>query len=140
MLNSPNQDCQNNTNTQYSISQAVDYIVTEGTSGIWTYRKWNSGIAECWGTYASTAAVTLGAWGSLYAKDSAIPAQALPFTFAEVPKCLATPKLGNSTWASFLYVNLDATTTETPAYGVARANSATGLKPAADLYVIGRWK
>lgn len=25
-----------------------DYIVEEGTSGIWTYRKWNSGIAECW--------------------------------------------------------------------------------------------
>ena len=28
---------------------AVDYIVEQGTSGIWTYRKWNSGIAECWG-------------------------------------------------------------------------------------------
>ena len=29
---------------------AVDYIVEQGVSGIWTYRKWNSGIAECWGT------------------------------------------------------------------------------------------
>ena len=27
----------------------VDFIVEQGTSGIWTYRKWNSGIAECWG-------------------------------------------------------------------------------------------
>lgn len=27
----------------------TDYIVAQGTSGIWTYRKWNSGIAECWG-------------------------------------------------------------------------------------------
>lgn len=26
----------------------ADYIVEQGTSGIWTYRKWNSGIAECW--------------------------------------------------------------------------------------------
>lgn len=26
-----------------------DYIVEQGTSGIWTYRKWNSGIAELWG-------------------------------------------------------------------------------------------
>lgn len=25
-----------------------DYIVEQGTSGNWTYRKWNSGIAECW--------------------------------------------------------------------------------------------
>lgn len=26
----------------------VDYIVEEGTSGIWHYRKWNSGTGECW--------------------------------------------------------------------------------------------
>ena len=29
----------------------ADFIVEQGTSGIWTYRKWNSGIAECWGEY-----------------------------------------------------------------------------------------
>ena len=28
----------------------ADYVVAQGTSGIWTYRKWNSGIAECWTT------------------------------------------------------------------------------------------
>ena len=27
-----------------------DFVVEYGSSGIWTYRKWNSGIAECWGT------------------------------------------------------------------------------------------
>lgn len=26
-----------------------DYIVEQGTKGIWTYRKWNSGIGEYWG-------------------------------------------------------------------------------------------
>lgn len=26
-----------------------DFIIEQGTSGIWTYRKWYSGIAECWG-------------------------------------------------------------------------------------------
>ena len=25
-----------------------DYIVEQGTKNNWTYRKWNSGIAECW--------------------------------------------------------------------------------------------
>jgi hypothetical protein len=29
---------------------AVDLVVEQGTSGIWTYRKWSSGIAECWGS------------------------------------------------------------------------------------------
>ena len=33
--------------TQYSVSH--DYIVDQGRSGIWFYRKWNSGLAEFWG-------------------------------------------------------------------------------------------
>lgn len=33
-----------------------DYVVEQGTSGNWTYRKWNSGMAELWGiSYASLA-------------------------------------------------------------------------------------
>lgn len=31
-----------------AIPTAVDYIVEEGTSGVWKYRKWNSGTVECW--------------------------------------------------------------------------------------------
>ena len=30
---------------------SVDYIVEQGIDGNWTYRKWNSGIAECWGKH-----------------------------------------------------------------------------------------
>lgn len=26
-----------------------DFVIEQGTSGIWTYRKWNSGLAEYWG-------------------------------------------------------------------------------------------
>ncbi len=26
----------------------ADYVIEQGTSGIWTWRKWNSGVAECW--------------------------------------------------------------------------------------------
>ena len=32
----------------------ADYVVEQGTDGIWTYRKWNSGIAECWGYWPAT--------------------------------------------------------------------------------------
>lgn len=35
-----------------------DYIVEQGTSGIWTYRRWSSGVAECWGRAFSTTPVT----------------------------------------------------------------------------------
>jgi hypothetical protein len=57
---------------------SLDYIVEEDTYGIWTYRKWNSGIAECWGT--QTGVVTCDtAWGSLY--------------FVNIPQCYFPPDL-----------------------------------------------
>lgn len=50
-------------------STAVDYIVEQGTSGIWTYRKWNSGVAECWGLDSASFAMTtqIGSSGHYYA-------------------------------------------------------------------------
>ena len=26
----------------------ADYVIEQGISGVWFYRKWNSGLAECW--------------------------------------------------------------------------------------------
>ncbi len=40
-------------NQEITVLRERDYIVEQGTSGIWTYRKWASGIAECWGGYSS---------------------------------------------------------------------------------------
>lgn len=31
-----------------------DYVVAQGTSGIWAYRKWNSGLAELWCSLSAT--------------------------------------------------------------------------------------
>ena len=42
---------------------SVDYIVEQGTSGIWSYRKWNSGLAECWTT--STLNTTGTFWANI---------------------------------------------------------------------------
>lgn len=43
----------------------TDYIVEKGTSGGWTYRKWNSGVAECWAyfRYTSVAMTTSEGYG-----------------------------------------------------------------------------
>jgi hypothetical protein len=32
----------------------ADYVVENGSTGIWDYRKWNSGYAECWGNLSIT--------------------------------------------------------------------------------------
>lgn len=39
----------------WSLASSKDaYIVDEGTDGIWTYRKWSDGMAECWGSGSKT--------------------------------------------------------------------------------------
>lgn len=40
-------------------------VVDEGTSGIWTYRKWSSGVYEVWGKTTNSCAMTT-AYGSTY--------------------------------------------------------------------------
>ena len=47
------------TNTD-KVIQPVDYVVEQGTSGIWTYRKWASGIVEFWGIYSVTMSKATG--------------------------------------------------------------------------------
>lgn len=40
----------------------VDYITEQGTSGIWQYRKWNSGVSECWGKTSRTIPAGESGW------------------------------------------------------------------------------
>ena len=51
--------------TPISDQGMADYIVDQGTEDIWTYRKWNSGIAECWGTRTVSLNINQG-FGALY--------------------------------------------------------------------------
>lgn len=46
-----------------------DFIVEKGTSGVWTYRKWASGVVECWATTNVT--VTLTTVGTYYHRGTA---------------------------------------------------------------------
>lgn len=46
--------------------QIVDYIVEQGTDNGWTYRKWNSGIAECWKLISNGSTAMTSAEGSGY--------------------------------------------------------------------------
>lgn len=71
-----------------------DFVVQEGTSGIWRYRKWASGMAECWGTVTVTTTVDV-AWGSLYVGKTKMSRQNYPFQFNSKPKEVATLQAGN---------------------------------------------
>ena len=77
-------------NQIYIGGNPVSVIEEEGTRGIWYYRKWSSGTAECWGEVTVRASIT-DAIGSMYMKvtDYFSWPDAL---FSEAPKIVhATP-------------------------------------------------
>lgn len=119
-----------------------DVVVDEGTSGIWTYRKWASGIAECWGSYKYSGITCNSAWGGLY-ESAGQTLPNYPFTFAEVPhQTLSIRK--TDTYAMMLrgpYSTGSVTTTKAGGCGFIRPSStSSGKDVEVSIHAIGRWK
>ena len=110
-----------------------DYVVEQGTSGDWKYRKWNSGIAECFG-YISLGSISVLAVGNVYRGTASI---SLPAIFNDIPSNVHITN-GNPL-SSVISINGRATDASTLSVYVWKANSG-----AADVYasfhVIGTWK
>lgn len=115
----------------------ADYVVEIGSSGIWTYRKWNSGIAECWGSLGSQTISISTAWGAIYIKDDALLRQNYPFTFTETP--VVTMNLYNTSGNCWAYTGTQGSTSMSPGFGLARGTSGT-VTVNAKYLVVGRWK
>ena len=114
-----------------------DYVIEQGASGIWTYRKWNSGIAECWGTYTGTVsyATATSASGGYRATISSIP---FPFTFTASPRATATHN-GDSTYYYGTVSNI-STWDSGCALTLDRGNSVSNVQVSVTISVQGRWK
>lgn len=106
---------------------SVDYVVEEGASGIWTYRKWNSGIAECWGITTGT---TISKFGSIVGWFE----QSFPITFTNEPVITATARVESDAFCHVCFVD----TTEV--YVLSPAHTSAGSAFKVRQYVVGRWK
>lgn len=113
-------------------TSSVDYIVEQGQEGIWTYRKWNSGIAECWGitSYESAA---FSASGNVFMRgfaDIAFPLglfNSAPNVFVNpIMSSIGAARSGSITASKFNVAVLSAVSTA----------STVDLQ----LHVIGTWK
>lgn len=82
------------------VDRAKDFIVEQGTAEVkvnegtddefvatWTYRKWNSGIAECWTASCRVISPFTTAWGTLYMSDKSFPQIEYPISFTVAPIC-----------------------------------------------------
>lgn len=121
-------------------SSLADFVIQQGVSGIWTYRKWKSGIAECW--CRKTVSATLNnAWGSLYTSGALTALNvSYPFTFSAVPTVTAT--LTCNGIGSFLMVpgsSPGPTTGATGLFEIARGTAlSTSYTYTVNFYVIGK--
>lgn len=115
----------------------ADFPVAQGTSGVWTYRKWRSGLAELWGA-ASGTVTTANPWGNVYTSNQSI-VLSYPFPLPTVTAVLAAPVYDGA--ANYWLCTRDAggTSTQTPGYQIVRAASDS-VNYKVFFYVTGRWK
>ena len=123
---------------KFDKGEVIDYIVEKGTEGIWTWRKWNSGMAECWGVSTVTP-TSWNAWGNLYESYPYMASQNFPsglfistphFNYDVVSK---TATSGTESW-------YEVTNTKTPILIALRPNSAELNPINYHMKATGKWK
>lgn len=115
---------------------AADYIVEQGVSGIWTYRKWASGVAECWAKITQT--VTPGdAWAGTLNLTPYVITVTTPIEFTGIDCVNASAYVGSGhTITSYLTV-----TNPNKISISALSVYLTGQQECrAYVHVMGRWK
>lgn len=110
-------------------------IVEQGTSGIWTYRKWSDGTAECWGKQNYGSMQLTWQYGYLYYRDAS--EVTYPFAFTEVPQVQVTrtyPSTGG------LIIPIPAAQSTTAISFYIASSTSTTSDVAVAIYAFGKWK
>ena len=118
----------------------LDYIVEQGTKDNWIYRKWNSGIMECWRRLQITTNVST-AWGSLYT-SGAISSTNLtyPVAFIELPILNVNLMPFGSGGTLMVSGNAYGSATTTGALEIARGTTVSNAQYLINYQAVGRWK
>ena len=132
----PDPDTGRTSNGNYKLlttKETADYVAAQGTSGGWAYRKWNSGIAECW-LAGSTSLIYDNVANNLYRGYGAVT---FPFTFYTRPVVVYSCYLTNGyDWSGKAVVS----TSSFSFYGVSQSSLASTTSVTIYAYAIGRWK
>ena len=121
-----------------------DFVVAQGRSGIWTYRKWRSGFAECWCTTSNKIATNIK-WGNVYYSQYLQGGYALPFTFIETGDFQDAPQGFVDVQAtggkySFQISDRCTTTAAPKGYVVCPVQQTSLINTYFTFYIRGRWK
>lgn len=83
---------------KFNGNDMVDFVVAQGKSGIWRWRKWASGFAECWGATSFVASTATDNWHWVGYDTTVRGGHALPFAFKTIVDSTVTLVNGNY-WA-----------------------------------------
>lgn len=114
-------------------SPITDFVVEQGTTEIWTYRKWNSGIAECWGFWQEEGIAIKTPQRGAYM--SALMTETLPFVFYGTS--IISGHVSNSMWFGNTWVSSG---TNTLNYTISRVTEADSDSCDIRMFIIGKWK
>ena len=113
----------------------IVHIVESGTDGIWNYRKWSDGTAECWGK-KTVSVTTSTSWGGYYVGtigDIDYPTN----LFISAPVLSCTLKASN--FPGHIYIDGNENISNTSSISVA-ANDQRTVECHIHLNAKGKWK
>lgn len=117
-------------------------VIEQGTSGIWTYRKWSNGTSECWGKASATSSFAVWA-NPIYYATTYIARQNFPTgLFTSIPS-LNVSLISSSGSDGWIADDSTSTTnsTSTGRFYMLRVSSVSGTPTyTVSLYAIGKWK
>ncbi len=119
----------------------ADWVVEQGISETWRWRKWASGLAECWGTLLCTGVETPNPWGALYGSSGQGPFD-YPLSFAERPRQqLSISQTSKNAFMLEYPATPGNTETNTGRFWLLRpANTEGENTVCVDVYAAGKWK
>lgn len=116
-----------------------DYVVAQGVSGNWRWRKWNSGVAECWQRYSYETPEMVAVGGIFYSPED-VGGLAYPFEFLAKPTELVSCDGNVGGWYAAANDLPTNTTKETGYYHFFGARPRPAGYIAMNIHEIGRWK
>lgn len=119
----------------YDSEPEVDYIVSYGVDGIWTYQKWHSGIVKCWGNLDVDKSIQSVFEESKLYYSEATSKVSYPVKFSTTPSETATIRsTGNLVWLASKNNN---TVSESATYTIISPDKQSNAKYKIMLQVYG---
>lgn len=108
----------------------------EGTSGIWSYKKWSNGNVELWGSYAVSGLACSTSLGSAMYRTDAFSVAVFPFR-VYLPNLTASYE--SDGYGGILWATSATTEQGPPSYYLIRPTSATIVSGKINIHVYGKW-